>query len=118
MITARFIRRRLPAIDLGRRIRLRPSVEFMEARSLLSVTVGPSFAGVAFGQNDCNCEPPDSIVATGPNNVVEMVNTELAIYFYCIHQRQIMDVMGPHQKTYNLLHPSVHFAPQNGVELT
>src|SRR5262245_66462675 len=58
---------------------VRPAVELLEDRSLPSVTLvsgtdALDFAGTADGA------PPDTIAAAGPNHIVEMVNTDIAIY--------------------------------------
>lgn len=57
----------------------RPSLELLEDRSQPSITIlsgsdGLDFAGTADGA------PPDTIAAAGPNHIVEMVNTDIAIY--------------------------------------
>ena len=49
--------------------------------SSLALTAGANFDGIGAGSpNTCNCAPPDNDVATGPTQVVELVNTELAVY--------------------------------------
>jgi hypothetical protein len=58
----------------------RPVVERLESRTLLSVTVGVSVDGMNTTNNFCNCQPPDTIAAAGPNHVVEMVNTAIEVF--------------------------------------
>src|SRR5713226_4836512 len=76
----RFLRsRKLPAqleIPKG----LRPRVERLEDRLAPSVTLGVSVDGMNTTNNSCNCQPPDTIVAAGPNHLVEMVNTAIEIF--------------------------------------
>ncbi len=56
----------------------RPEVVCLEDRCLPSVTLGTNFAGVDFpGSRGI---PPDTQVATGPNHLVEVVNSQIAIY--------------------------------------
>lgn len=64
----------------SRRHALAARLEPLESRSLLSVTVGSSFPGLAFGADGSDYEPPDTNLAVGPNNVVEIINTALAVY--------------------------------------
>jgi len=76
----RFLRsRKLPAqleIPKG----LRPRVERLEDRLAPSVTLGVSVDGMNTTNNSCNCQPPDTIVAAGPDHLVEMVNTAIEIF--------------------------------------
>ena len=47
----------------------------------LAPTAGANFDGIGAGSpNTCGCAPPDNDVAAGPSQVVELVNTELAVY--------------------------------------
>jgi hypothetical protein len=39
-----------------------------------------SFAGEASAEDPCNCQPPDSQVAAGPNHVFEAINTDGLIF--------------------------------------
>jgi hypothetical protein len=55
-------------------------VEVLEDRTLPSVTVGVSVDGMNTTNNSCNCQPPDTIAAAGPNHVVHMVNTAIEIF--------------------------------------
>src|SRR5689334_8332577 len=70
---------RASASTSRRPTRSRPALEGLETRSLLSVTA-TSYLGLDSSQNDPLVEPPDPIIAAGPNTVVEMVNTRIAIY--------------------------------------
>ena len=54
-------------------------MEELEARRLLSVTLGTNFAGLQFGDT-AGYIPPDTIAAAGPNHVVEAVNLDLRIF--------------------------------------
>lgn len=38
------------------------------------------FNGIALGTSDCGCQPPDSNATIGPNNILETVNLEFAVY--------------------------------------
>ncbi len=60
-------------------VRARPQVEALEDRSLPSINLGANFAGLDFAGTGDGA-PPDTIAAAGPGYVVEMVNTDLAIY--------------------------------------
>src|SRR5947209_1426149 len=55
-------------------------VERLEDRNMLSVTVGVSVDGMNTTNNSCNCQPPDTIAAAGPNHVVELVNTAIEVF--------------------------------------
>jgi hypothetical protein len=59
------------------RTRLRP--ELLEERSLLSVALGTHFSALDFAQTGVGT-PPDTIAAAGPSEVVELVNTNIAVY--------------------------------------
>ena len=59
---------------------VRPRVERLEDRLAPSVTLGVSVDGMNTTNNDCNCQPPDTIVAAGPDHVVEMVNTAIEVF--------------------------------------
>jgi hypothetical protein len=62
------------------RVRLaRPKVEQLDDRSLPSITVTSNIDGMDFAGTGDGA-PPDTIAAAGPNYVVEMVNTDIAIY--------------------------------------
>jgi len=41
---------------------------------------GANFAGIDQSNSDCDCEPPDTQVAAGPNAVVEAVNTAMNVF--------------------------------------
>src|SRR5437764_13739595 len=45
-----------------------------------AVSVLHSFAGMSFNDTTSGGEPPDTILAAGPNHVVELVNTAIRIY--------------------------------------
>src|SRR5258708_38537192 len=55
-------------------------VERLEERTTPSVTLGVSFDGMNTTNNSCNCQPPDTIAAAGPNHVVELVNTAIEVF--------------------------------------
>ena len=63
-------------------------VELLEDRSLPSVTLGASFDGMSVNDTTCNCQPPDTIAAVGPNHVIEMVNTAIRIIDKTTHTTQ------------------------------
>src|SRR5258708_2769264 len=74
-----FRSRRLPALlEIPKGIR--PRVERLEDRLVPSVTLGVSVDGMNTSNNSCNCQPPDTIVAAGPNHIVEMVNTAIEVF--------------------------------------
>jgi hypothetical protein len=54
-------------------------VKPLEDRTLPSVTVGTNFTALAYS-NSGGYSPPDTNAAVGPNNIVETVNSEIAIY--------------------------------------
>ena len=64
----------------GKPVLARVVVELLEDRTLPSVTVGVSVAGMNTTNNSCNCQPPDSMAAAGPNHVVHMVNTAIEVF--------------------------------------
>lgn len=59
----------------------RPRLEGLEVRVVPTVTVSPTqtFAGLNFNDT-LGFEPPDTIAAAGPNQIVETVNTTIAYY--------------------------------------
>jgi hypothetical protein len=59
--------------------RTRLELEQLEDRSLPSINVVASFDGLDFAGTGDGA-PPDTIAAAGPDYIVEMVNTDLAIY--------------------------------------
>jgi hypothetical protein len=54
-------------------------VEELETRTLLSVNVASTFAGMNYA-NTPGSVPPDTIAAAGPSSIIETVNTSVAIY--------------------------------------
>src|SRR5437899_704973 len=54
-------------------------LEMLEDRSVPSVTIGASFNGMSYSDTSCGCEPPDTIAASGPNHIVEAINTAIRI---------------------------------------
>jgi Bacterial Ig domain len=58
---------------------MRPMFELLEDRSLPSVTILSGTDGLDFAATGDGA-PPDTIAAAGPNHIVEMVNTDIAIY--------------------------------------
>src|SRR5262249_24396723 len=59
--------------------RCRPQLLELESRIVPSVTVATTFLGMNFG-NTSGLVLPDSIAASGPNEIIETVNTDIAIY--------------------------------------
>jgi hypothetical protein len=57
----------------------RPAVEPLEDRLVPSISVGTNFNGLNINDSTYRVEPPDPIVAAGPNQVVELVNTAIRI---------------------------------------
>jgi hypothetical protein len=55
-------------------------LETLEDRTVPSVTLGVSVDGMNTSNNSCNCQPPDTIAAAGPNHVIELVNTALEVF--------------------------------------
>src|SRR5438045_1364524 len=55
-------------------------LEYLEDRTMPSVTVGVSVDGMNTTNSSCNCQPPDSTGAVGPNHFVHMVNTAIEIF--------------------------------------
>jgi hypothetical protein len=56
------------------------SLEKLEDRTMPSVTIGASFDGMNITNNSCNCQPPDTMEAAGPNHIVHMVNTAIEVF--------------------------------------
>jgi hypothetical protein len=71
-ITA-FVGQRRPARRPGPSV-VRPRLENLEDRTLLSVDLASTFEGIGFS----GYIPPDTIAAVGPNHVVEAINLQLA----------------------------------------
>src|SRR5260370_2429672 len=69
-----------PWLQAARRRGLRLTVQQLEDRTLPSVVLGVSVDGMNTTNNSCNCEPPDTIAAAGPNHVIEMVNTAIEVF--------------------------------------
>jgi autotransporter-associated beta strand protein len=76
----RFIGRGWKRKNGSQRARLRPQLTQLEDRWLPSVNVLQHFEGIDFSDSSSLAEPPDTIAASGPNHVVEMVNTDMRIY--------------------------------------
>jgi Abnormal spindle-like microcephaly-assoc'd, ASPM-SPD-2-Hydin len=74
-------RRRKAAIDSGSILPALPSFATL-ALTATTPTFSNSFAALAFPDSQCgpDCEPPDTQVAVGTNNVVEVVNIVGQIY--------------------------------------
>src|SRR5262249_41439320 len=62
-----------------RRVRYRPQLLELENRIVPSVNVASTFLGMNFG-NTPGFVPPDTIAASGPSEIIETVNTDIAIY--------------------------------------
>jgi hypothetical protein len=43
-------------------------------------TLDTNFSGISQPNSDCSCEPPDTNVAAGPNQVVEVVNLAMQVF--------------------------------------
>src|SRR3954447_13674375 len=67
-------------VPAGKPVQARVVVEHLEDRTLPSVTMGVSVDGMNTTNNSCNCQPPDTMVAAGPNHVVHMVNTAIEVF--------------------------------------
>jgi hypothetical protein len=70
-----------------RRPSARPQIELLEDRTVLSPTILNSFKGIDFNTSAgtpppdaTGFAPPDTVLAVGPNNVMEEVNSAVAIY--------------------------------------
>ncbi|HVA78665.1 MAG TPA: hypothetical protein VNF27_12250 [Candidatus Binataceae bacterium] len=46
----------------------------------IAEAVGANFAGIDEPNSDCQCEPPDTQVAAGPSDVVEVVNVAMNVF--------------------------------------
>src|SRR5262249_42567910 len=67
-----------PRVSLsGRLARLR--LEVLEERWVPTVHLGNNFAGMSFLDTSAAATPPDTIIAVGPNVIVEAVNTAIQI---------------------------------------
>lgn len=58
---------------------VRPTVELLEDRCVPAVTLLSGIDGLDFASTQDGA-PPDTIAAAGPSHIVEMVNTDIAIY--------------------------------------
>src|SRR6516225_11849027 len=67
-------------VPAGKPVLARVVVEALEDRTTPSVTVGASVDGMNTTNNSCNCQPPDTIAAAGPNHIVELVNTAIEVF--------------------------------------
>ncbi len=103
-----------------RRLHLEP----LEDRTLPSVTPLSGWAGLDFPSSDSTLNngaaPPDTIVAAGPNHIVEAVNTDLAIYNKTtgakLFQQDLYDFFAPAQPGSTFLSdPTVSFDQQLGT---
>ena len=56
------------------------SMECLEARTMPTVDVLSVFNGINFSQSSCACQPPDPMAAAGPDHIVQVVNTAVAVY--------------------------------------
>ena len=72
------------AAPLTRRWQFKPQMELLENRCVPTVSLISNFAGLTNASQGAasgfTVEPPDTITATGPKNVVEMVNFAVAFY--------------------------------------
>jgi hypothetical protein len=71
--------RRCTAAGRTRRAPVSLQLELLEDRTVPSVNLGTTFAGLNFNNTTAG-EPPDPIAAAGPNHVVDLVNTAIRIY--------------------------------------
>ncbi len=67
------------AIRQGYRAKVRLTLEPLEGRSLPSVNVAATFAGIGYPESDGH-DIPEVSVAVGPKQVVEVVNSTLAVF--------------------------------------
>ncbi len=80
-LSSRIVRRTGRARAPRPRLRYsRPQLEQLEDRTLLSVTLTNSFAGISSSQNNQPIEPPDIQGAAGPSSVVSTVNLAISIF--------------------------------------
>jgi hypothetical protein len=70
-------RKKTPCLKM--KLRRDLDLEFLEDRSLPSVTVGVSVNGIDGNHSSCGCLPPDGAEAPGPFNTIQAVNTALEI---------------------------------------
>ena len=68
------------ALDSGATLPEVPSIATLALTT--TPTFSTNFAGLAFPDSQCgpNCEPPDTQVAAGPNNIFEVINVAGKIY--------------------------------------
>src|SRR5262245_3989766 len=97
-------------------------LEQLEERTVLTVDLGPGFGGLDFpsvnSTQSNGSAPPDTIVAAGPSHIVELVNTELAVYTKTgtkLLQQDLLDFFAPVQPATFLTDPTVSFDEQLGT---
>lgn len=67
-----------------------PLLGFLQSSSQAAANVLTDFPGINSLNAFCGCEPPDTHAAAGPNHIVEVVNTAIAVY-----EKDGTEVMAP-----------------------
>jgi len=105
------------AVDRHRLLLLEP----LETRTVLSVNLSTGFAGMDFPSVNATrsngSAPPDTIGAAGPSHIVELVNTDIAIYTKSgtkLLQQDLLDFFAPVQPTAFLSDPVVSYDEEIG----
>ena len=88
-----------PVRKRGRRVAAATAcAEILERRTLLSVTLGSNYTGMHYPDSG-GFVPPDTNAATGPNQVVEVVNNTISFYDKSagtrLFQQQLHDFFSP-----------------------
>jgi subtilisin family serine protease len=53
---------------------------FVDTAAFATASLLQDFPGISESDSFCGCEPPDTHAAAGPNHIVEVVNTAIAMY--------------------------------------
>jgi hypothetical protein len=96
--------------------RFAPAIESLERRSLLSVAVGTNFRGLVFSDT-LGAVPPDTNLAVGPQQVLELVNNNIAVYSKSgslIAQASLYDALAALSPSLILTDPQVTYDEQAG----
>jgi hypothetical protein len=98
-------------VSKAKKARAHLVLETLEDRSLMSVSVGSSFAGLGFP--DSGLTPPDTMAAAGPSHVVEVVNSRIAFFdkFTCnlVSQQSLTNFFAPVKGGNFIFDPSVTY---------
>jgi hypothetical protein len=92
------------------------AIESLECRSLLAVAVGTNFRGLVFSDT-LGAVPPDTNLAVGPQQVLELVNNNIAVYSKSgslIAQASLYDALAALSPSLILTDPQVTYDDQAG----